>query len=256
VSSPEPSSTSPSVVDYLNDLGRWRFPPEGELRSSSDAQRYTGWRRLVVKVLPQRLLDGVRLAVTRVRMLTGPRRLRQDAGDLRLHLACGEHNIAGWVNVDLAGARADVTWDLRRPLPVEPGTVAAIFHEHFLEHLPLEDAIGSLRQCHRLLQPGGVLRIGVPDFRMHMQSYVESDGFLESIRPGRPAPLLALNELVYSYGHRSLWDIETFQLVLEEIGFTHVGARESGESRIEPAPDSPERRLGTLYVEAVKPDGE
>jgi len=256
MASPEKSSTPPSVVGYLNDLGRWRFPPEGDLSCSSDGQHYTGWRRLVVKVVPQRLLDWARLAVTRARMLAGSHRsLSHDSGALRLHLACGERNIGGWVNIDLAGARADVVWDLRQPLPVEPGTVTAIFHEHFLEHLPLEAAIDSLRQCYRLLEPGGIMRIGVPDFRQHVRSYVESDGFLETIRPGRPAPLLALNELVYSYGHRSLWDIDTFRLVLDEIGFSQVMARESGESQIEPAPDAPERRLGTLYVEAVKPDG-
>jgi predicted SAM-dependent methyltransferase len=172
---------------------------------------------------------------------------------LRLHIGCGERQLDGWVNIDLAGACADYVWDLRRPLPVEPGSVDAIFHEHFLEHLPLEAALGSLRECHRLLAPGGTIRIGVPDFGRHVRSYLDQDGFLEQIRPGRPAPIFAINELVYSYGHRSMWDATSLLLALTETGFDQVLVQKFGESRLVPAPDTPERRLGTIYVEAVKP---
>ena len=250
----EDPSGSRSAGEYLTDLQRWRFPPEADLRGSADHQRYTGWRRLALALAPERLVGPARTLVTRAMMRLGsPRALQSGSGPLRLHLACGERHIDGWVNVDMAGARTDLVWDLRRPLPVEPGSVHAIFHEHFLEHLPLEDAMESLRQCHRLLAPGGVLRIGVPDFRRHVLSYLDSDGFLEEIRPGRPTPLFALNELVYSYGHRSLWDLDSFRLVLEEVGFEDIRSTEFGESSLQPAPDSAERRNGTLYVEAFKP---
>lgn len=38
---------------------------------------------------------------------------------LALHLACGEHHVDGWVNIDLVGSRADIVWDLRKRLPVK-----------------------------------------------------------------------------------------------------------------------------------------
>ncbi|MFZ1488794.1 MAG: methyltransferase domain-containing protein [Ilumatobacteraceae bacterium] len=245
-------SPVPSIAGYLEQLNRWRFPPEGDLRGAPD-QSYRGWRRVVVRAMPDAMLQRARVLVTRTAMLAQRRTLRPTDGELRLHLGCGECRIPGWVNIDLAGGQADLVWDLRRPLPVEAGSATAIFHEHFLEHLPLSDALDFLRECHDMLAPGGVLRIGVPDFREHFRSYIERDTFLDDIRPGRPAPLFALNELVYSYGHASLWDMSTFRLVLEEVGFEHVEERAFGESRVRPAPDSPERRNGTLYVEAVKP---
>lgn len=246
--------TTPSVAAYLSALEQWRFPPEGELTASSSWQHFSGWRRIVLRVVPEPFVEPGRLLVTRARMVGRLRRqLRPGEHGLLLHLACGERRIAGWVNIDLAGAHADVVWDLRTPLPVGPGTVRAIFHEHFLEHLPIREAFDSLAESHRLLEPGGVLRIGVPDFREHFRSYIESDGFLEEIRPGRPSPLFALNELVYSYGHNSLWDAETFRLVLGEVGFGEIKMRQFGQSVLQPAPDSVERRLGTLYVEAIKP---
>ncbi len=248
-------SADRSVAGYLAHMRRWRFPPEGDLGESADWQHYQGWRRVLLSVVPEPLIARGRVVLTQVRMLAFRRATHPTADVLRLHLGCGERQIPGWVNVDLAGARADLVWDLRRPLPMPPGSVAAIFHEHFLEHLELPDAVDSLRQCHGLLAPGGVLRIGVPDFRQHVRSYLEADGFLEEIRPGRPVPLFALNELVYSYGHRSLWDADAFRLVLSEIGFEQVQVMDFGESEIAPAPDSPERQQGTLYVEALKSPG-
>ncbi len=250
---PPPEQEPGSIVDYLEALERWRFPPEGPLSAVADDQYYRGWRRLVVRAVPEVLIAPARVVVTRARMALGSgRRLRAVPPGARVHLGCGERRIEGWLNVDLAGGRADVVWDLRRPLPLAPGSVAAVFHEHFLEHLPFAAAVASLREAHRLLAPGGVLRIGVPDFREHFRSYVEGDGVLGALRPGRPTPLLALNELVYAYGHCSLWDLETFQVVLGEIGFAAVDARPFGVSRISPAPDSEHRRHATLYVEAVK----
>lgn len=109
-----------------------------------------------------------------------------------------------------------------------------------------------LRDCYGLLMPGGVLRIGVPDFQRHFRSYIESDGFLEQIRPGRPSSLLVLNELIYSYGHTSLWDSDTFRAILEEIGFAEVQVKEFGQSVLVPAPDLIDRQFGTLYIEAIK----
>jgi len=55
---------------------------------------------------------------------------------LRLHLGCGQSPIPGWLNIDaqrLPGV--DRVLDVRRGLPFE--NVAAIYGEHFLEHLEL-----------------------------------------------------------------------------------------------------------------------
>jgi len=249
----KPKSTQESVAVYLSALRQWRFPPDGDLSGPSESQWYSGWRRIVLKVVPGRFVEPARVCITRVLMaIRRQRRLQIPVDGLALHLACGEHYVDGWLNIDLVGSRADMVWDLRKPLPVKQGTVRAIFHEHFIEHLPIADAVQMLSDCHGLLRPGGVLRIGVPDFQRHFRSYVESDGFLEQIRPGRPSPLFALNELIYSYGHTSLWDPDTFRIVLNEIGFAEVQVKEFGQSVLAPAPDLLDRQFGTLYIEAIK----
>jgi predicted SAM-dependent methyltransferase len=201
-------------------------------------------------------LLGVRAAVTRARMaVRAQRTLEPVDGELKLHLGCGDVRIEGWRNVDLAGSQADFVWDLRKPLPVRPGTVSAVFNEHFLEHLPLADAMGAIRQSYELLAPGGIIRIGVPDFRRYFEDYVASGAMIDNARPGRPTVLVALNEVIYSYGHTSLWDAPTLIKLLSEIGFVDVRERAFRESALDPAPDTElrSRHSPTLYIEAVKP---
>jgi transposase InsO family protein len=77
-------------------------------------------------------------------------------------LGSGGERKAGWVNVDLLGDPVDVAWNLASPLPFAPESVDAVFHEHLLEHLPLQVGAALMQECYRVLKPGGILRVGVP----------------------------------------------------------------------------------------------
>jgi SAM-dependent methyltransferase len=173
--------------------------------------------------------------------------------ELRLHLGSGGNNLDGWINVDLVGARADVEWDLRRPLPFADEVAEAVFLEHVLEHMTVEDAITVLAHCRRVLVPGGLVRVGVPDAGLYATDYVKRKGTLEELRPGRPTPMLALSEVFQEHGHLSAWDGETLCLVVSEAGYREAQVMPGGSSRISPAPDSPTRIPESVYVEAVAP---
>ena len=176
-------------------------------------------------------------------------RLLDAGGELRLHLGSGAHRLEDWVNVDLLGMPADLRWNVTRPLPFPDGSAAAVFLEHVLEHFPLGSALDLLEECRRVLASGGIVRVGVPDFGRYIVSYAGDRAFLEGERPGRPTPLLAVAEVALGHGHRSVWDADTLELALTEAGFAEVRRREFGDSDLEPAPDSPERRGETVYAE-------
>jgi SAM-dependent methyltransferase len=172
---------------------------------------------------------------------------------LRLHLGSGRFPKAGWVNIDLLGAPVDLPWNLAAGIPFPSGSADAVFHEHLLEHLSLAEGYGLLRECARVLKPGGVLRLGVPDAGAYLRAYAGAGDFIHRLRPGRPTALLAVQEVFYRHGHRSAYDQETLQLLCRAAGFGRVEPRPFGQSRLHPAPDSPHRRAETLYMEAVKP---
>src|SRR6266498_1830799 len=81
---------------------------------------------------------------------------------IRLHIGCGQEAIPGWINIDnQALPGVDRVLDIRRGLPYH--RIQAIYAEHFLEHLTLEEGLGFLKECRRVLAPSGILRLSTPN---------------------------------------------------------------------------------------------
>lgn len=57
-----------------------------------------------------------------------------------------------------------VQHDLRQPIPLPDGSVSRIHTEDFIEHIRPEEIQRLLAECHRLLKPGGLMRIACPDY--------------------------------------------------------------------------------------------
>ena len=210
-------------------------------------------RRIMRAIVPPNNRPTLRRLFTRAMT---PRERRRAAvlatrTPLRLNLGSAASQLVGWVNVDLVGDGADLAWDLTKPLPFGEGSVEAIFHEHVLEHFELPAAVALLRESHRLLASGGVLRIGVPDAGAYLSAYTDPGSqFLKETRPDRPTQLLAVQEVFFDHGHRSAYDFETLALLLATTGFQSIERRSFGESLLESCPDGQHRRAETLYVEA------
>ena len=93
-----------------------------------------------------------------------------------LNLGCGARFHADWVNADLVPADPArvVRLDLQKPLPFAAGTFDAVYHSHVLEHLPRSAAPRFLAECRRVLRPGGILRVVVPDLETIARLYLEN----------------------------------------------------------------------------------
>src|ERR1700680_660258 len=119
----------------------------------------------------------------------------------KLNLGCGPNAPVGWVNVDgswnawfsnhqflrtalrvvgVIDANHGAQWkarplvhDLTKPLPFEENTFSCVYASHILEHLYLADAQTLLSECRRVLRPGGVIRLVVPDLRSIAATYLK-----------------------------------------------------------------------------------
>jgi predicted SAM-dependent methyltransferase len=95
----------------------------------------------------------------------------------RLQLGCGGRFHAGWTNLDLHPQHSSVRrHDVAAPLPFPSQHFDAVYHAHLLEHLPRDQAARFLCECFRVLRPGGVLRVVVPDLEQIARMYLESLG--------------------------------------------------------------------------------
>ena len=215
----------------------------------------SGWRKRLGEIVPYWMRPYLRLYGTRLVSFYQQAKAKQlaDQSPLRLNLGCGELPQEGYINIDLIGLPVDVAWDLNRPLPFTSGSVDVIFHEHVLEHLAPLQGYFLLKECHRLLKEGGVLRIVVPDAGRYMASYFdEHHTFLHEWRDMQFTPMIELQYEFYSFGHKAVYDYETAALFCHTIGFAQVERKEFEESRINPCPDSDWRIMDSFYLEAVK----
>jgi predicted SAM-dependent methyltransferase len=246
-----PESAAERVAAYL------RLMAGVEARHAAGHESDSRLRRLAKHAVPESRRGTARVVVTDALAVRERRKvpalLQRDP--LLLHLGSGTQSKDGWVNVDLAGDPVDLAWNLARPLPLPPGCVHGVFSEHVLEHLPFEAGLGLLRQAHRVLRPGGIVRIVVPDGGRLLASYMDGGrGFIEETRAGRPTRMTAVNELFYWYRHCWIYDAETLTLALEAAGFEQARQREFGATDLPgTCPDTPDRRAESLYVEAVRP---
>jgi predicted SAM-dependent methyltransferase len=156
--------------------------------------------------------------------------------------------------------------DITEPLPFADDSVDWVYAEHLIEHVPLLDAINWLAEVHRILAPGGLVRITTPDLRVYAVSYLAEDGKffarhrhrLAAMGIGPPMPerrAFMVNQIFYLYGHRWIYDHDELRYALTQAGFDpgSVTPREfrAGRRRDVAALDTTYRRDETIYTEAT-----
>jgi predicted SAM-dependent methyltransferase len=91
-------------------------------------------------------------------------------------------------------------------------TFVYIFSEHFFEHLFLDEACELLKECVRVLAPGGCIRVVVPDADLRTYQPIERVGFTT----GDP-------RWFHPDKHKTRWSIYSLSYVLAEIGLRTRG---------------------------------
>lgn len=89
-----------------------------------------------------------------------------------LNLGCGSKTHPDWINIDFIQGQEDIiSYNLLHKLPFEDKSIKYIYHSHLLEHFSESDGINFTKECHRVLQKGGILRIVLPDLENIIQCY-------------------------------------------------------------------------------------
>lgn len=90
-----------------------------------------------------------------------------------LNLGCGNKYHKDWTNVDITSKSPYVIpHNLQTGIPFSDNQFDVVYHSQFLEHFPKEKAADFLRECLRVLRPGGIMRVVVPDLENIVTEYV------------------------------------------------------------------------------------
>lgn len=95
---------------------------------------------------------------------------------MRLHIGCGPNVLEGWVNLDRVARGPGVRTDVDvLAMPFADGSVSHILAEHVFEHFAFAEEEALWRECARVLHPGGMLEIEVPDFAWVCRSFLDAE---------------------------------------------------------------------------------
>lgn len=97
----------------------------------------------------------------------------KDKKSIKLHLGCGSNILNGYINIDLYNQSADMKLDITDLSYFEDNSIEEIFLNAVFEHLYTFEQERALKEWHRILKPGGLLRIdSLPDFDEIIKAYI------------------------------------------------------------------------------------
>jgi predicted SAM-dependent methyltransferase len=161
----------------------------------------------------------------------------------KLQIGCQNHPIEGWLNVDIEPTRESIIYmDATQRFPFDNDAFSFVFSEHMIEHISLTQGVFMLKECYRVLKPGGVLRVVTPNIRFLLelfssnktaiqQKYISSykkfyDGF------DMVNEVMVINTFLKEWGHQFVYDEDTLFFILKQAGFNEISRHKVGESSV------------------------
>ena len=210
--------------------------------------------------------------------------------EIKLNIGCGPSGINGWLNYDwgalpllsklslirqllvdfkILPREYNIEWssiklvDIRKKFPLEDNTVRYIYCSHVLEHFDRWEALKILKECQRVLQKGGIIRIVVPDIEKMFQLYHQAKN-----QPGRelcrlwwgfnrdkePKNFIQKFSRRFIRDHQWNYDKSELEILLKEAGFSQIKLSDFQKGKF---PDIKSLDLEchknhSLYLEVIK----
>lgn len=170
-----------------------------------------------------------------------------------LNLGCGGRFHPDWENIDFISVAPGVrVYDLRKGIPYPDQTFDVVYHSHLLEHFSKQAAPAFLRECHRVLRHGGIIRVAVPDLEKIARLYLEA---MEKASEGVPSWKEKYDWIILEmydqavrersggsfYNYLRQEPIPNWDFIHGRLGAESVAARDVARAGAHPAPSNSER---------------
>lgn len=201
---------------------------------------------------PREILKRVPLLRAAVRELRRRKQIRDAQGAWHrysashavraLNIGSGRHVLPKWFNVDCFAVYPDQYFvDAEKTFPFADSSFDFIRSEHMIEHVPYSSAMHMLRECHRVLRPGGIIRIATPDLKKLAGLYASppsperqryADAVLRTRRPHYDGCEIGvvINNIFLFEDHRFIYDSGTLGEGLRKAGFLDILESAPGQS--------------------------
>ncbi len=164
----------------------------------------------------------------------------------KLQIGSGPNYHEGWLCTDIVPVPPHTVYlDATRRFPFDDATFNFIYSEHMIEHISWNDGLSMLRECRRVMRPGGCIRVATPDLEVLIglhsgkdapisERYIKwiTDQQLDGIHAYKAS--FIINNAFYSWGHKFLYDSELLTMAMQEAGFINIRRCSPGQSEHEP----------------------
>lgn len=150
----------------------------------------------------------------------------------KLHIGGGWTLFEGWLNTDIETIPGVMWMDATQRFPFADETFQYIYSEHMIEHVPYEKGAYMLRECYRVMRPGGAIRMITPDLSVILALHsrelsAEQERYLQwfcqTFVPERPpSAASAINAMVRLWGHQFIYDEQTLAGAMRSAGFNSI----------------------------------
>ncbi|WIV99872.1 class I SAM-dependent methyltransferase [Kinneretia aquatilis] len=144
-----------------------------------------------------------------------------EAGALiKVHLGCWHRVIPGFVHVDLCDMPHIDHKSGIDALPfLADNSASLIYCSHALEYFDRDQAREVLKEWRRVLAPGGVLRLAVPDFQALIQVYQQTGELARVLGPLYGKMAIQTEQGPATLYHKTTYDQASLSTLLEACGF-------------------------------------
>lgn len=92
-----------------------------------------------------------------------------------INLGCGSHYHKDWTNIDFVkSSEYVISHNLLTGIPFPNKSFDVVYHSHILEHFSKEDGFHFIKECYRILNTNGIIRIAVPDLEIIVKEYLQN----------------------------------------------------------------------------------
>jgi predicted SAM-dependent methyltransferase len=136
------------------------------------------------------------------------------------------------LNTDVFPTREEVYVDAAKAFPFSDGSFQYVFSEHMIQALPWEGGIAMLKECYRVLAPGGKLRVVTPNLAKFVQLLGNPDADAKQFMAAKmrfhawpESPVTGayiFNRQVRDWGNQFLYDPATLRKSFELAGFKQI----------------------------------
>jgi len=153
---------------------------------------------------------------------------------MKLHFGCSKlfpGPLKGWENLDIAPTMKEIKkWDVTKGLPYSDNSIDAIYSCHTFEHFTKTEAQFVISECFRVLQPGGQIKIVVPDIDDIVEIYYNFEKLGNMFKIGRKFNTreeYIIFSLTQNGQHKYMYSERSLRKLLFDAGIKEIAKEEN-----------------------------